>query len=215
MFKSVIFDLDGTLLNTLEDLHDAVNYTLNYFSLATRKLSETRKFVGNGVKNLILRALPEDKKDMVDIALPVFKEYYGAHKAVKTAPYSGIIEMLEVLSQKGIKSAIVSNKYDLAVKELQRSTFDGLIDYALGEKEGLKRKPEPDSVFYAMEQIGAQKESCVFVGDSETDILTAKNAGLKCIAVTWGFRDEEELIALNPDMVARTPKELEKLILDN
>ncbi len=212
--KTVIFDLDGTLLNTLDDLSDGVNYTLRKFGFKQRTIEEVRAFVGNGVKNLILRALPEDKKDMLDKCLPVFKEYYGEHNAVKTAPYEGIIELLTRLKEKGIRTAIVSNKYDLAVKQLQESTFGGLIDFALGEGNGIKVKPDPEGIYYAMDKIGATKDSCVYVGDSEVDVITARGAGLKCITVTWGFRDEQTLRALSPDMIARSVEELEKLILE-
>lgn len=212
-FKTVIFDLDGTLLNTLDDLADGVNYTLRYFGYAERTIDEVRAFVGNGVRNLIIRALPDDKKDLVDTVLPVFKEYYGAHSSVKTAPYKGILDLLKMLKEKGVSTAIVSNKYDLAVKELSKNTFKGLIDFALGEGNGIGIKPAPDGIYAAIKELNANLDDCVYVGDSEVDVLTAHNAGLPCISVTWGFRDEELLVSLGSEYVVHNTEELLNLIL--
>lgn len=214
-FKAVIFDLDGTLLNTLDDLADGVNYALRQFGYAERTIEEVRVFVGNGVRNLIYRALPDDKKDMLDTVLPVFKTYYGAHSAVKTAPYIGIMDVLEVLKEKNIRTAIVSNKFDLAVKELSKKTFKGLIDFALGEGNGIATKPAPDGIYAAIKELQVDPKDCVYVGDSEVDIVTARNAGLPCISVTWGFRDEELLRSLGAEYVAHDTQELLEIIFND
>lgn len=182
----VLFDLDGTLLNTLEDLADAVNYTLHHFGCPERSLEEVRTFVGNGVRNLLTRALPgrEDDPDFEEV-LQVYTDYYGVHSQDKTKPYDGILAALAKVSAK-YPVAIVSNKHDSAVKSLCADFFPGY--YALGETPGCPRKPNPDMVYKVMQDIGVEK--CVFVGDSEVDVLTAKNAGVPCISVLWGFRDK-------------------------
>ncbi len=186
----VLFDLDGTLLNTLEDLADAVNYTLHHFGCPERSLEEVRKFVGNGVRNLLTKALPgrEDDPDFEEV-LQVYTTYYGAHSQDKTKPYAGILEAMTQISAK-YPVAIVSNKHDSAVKSLCAHYFPGF--YALGETQGCPRKPAPDVVYKVMEDLGVEK--CVYVGDSEVDVLTAKNAGVPCVSVLWGFRDREVLV---------------------
>lgn len=181
----ILFDLDGTLLDTLEDLRDAVNHTMRTLGYPERSLAEVRRFVGNGARRLIDQVVPEGADG--EKAFGVFKTYYDAHCCVKTRPYNGIPEALNAL--KDYPMAIVSNKPDSAVKALCADYFPGI--YALGEAEGCPRKPAPDMVFKAMEAIGV--DSCVYVGDSEVDVLTAKNAGVPCLSVLWGFRDREEL----------------------
>jgi len=190
MYQAYIFDLDGTLLNTLEDLKNALNATLREFGYPERTLEDTRTFVGNGLKNLLQRAT-EFKADNVEEMLVFLKAYYSVHCEDFTKPYDGILALLETLKKQGKKIGIVSNKADPYVKQLAKSYFKGLIDVAIGENEdaGIRKKPAPDSVFTAMKELGVGKEECVYVGDSETDIETAKNAGVDCISVTWGFRD--------------------------
>lgn len=213
--KAIVFDLDGTLLNTLTDLHLSVNYTFDKYGFKHRTESEVRSFLGSGVRVLVEKALPDDKKHMTDECLEVFKEYYDRHKDDNTAPYAGINEMLYTVRKAGYKSAIVSNKYDAAVQQLKEVTFSGLIDFAVGEGNGVRTKPAPDGVLLALERLGATKDEAVYVGDSEVDLMTARNSGLKCIAVTWGFRDRDELIARGALNIIDSPAELLPLIESN
>ena len=186
---TVLFDLDGTLLNTLEDLADAVNATLNHFGCPERSLEEVRQFVGNGAERLIRLALPGKTDDPnVMQVLGWFKDYYAAHSQCKTKPYDGILEALAEVKRE-FPVAIVSNKPDNAVKLLCGQYFAGV--YALGESSACPRKPAPDMVFQAMNAIGA--DHCIYVGDSEVDVLTAKNAAVPCLSVTWGFRNVDTL----------------------
>ena len=188
MKTGILFDLDGTLLDTLEDLADAVNHTMRQFGYPERTLEEVRCFVGNGARKLIERAVPDGAD--VDAVLAAFRTYYDAHCQVKTKPYGGIMEALAELEKK-YPIAVVSNKPDSAVKSLCADYFPGL--YARGESTDCPRKPAPDMVFKAMEAIGVER--CIYVGDSEVDVLTAKNAGMPCLSVLWGFRDREEIEA--------------------
>lgn len=192
MKKFVIFDLDGTLLNTLEDLKDSTNFAMREFGYCERTLEEVRKFVGNGVRKLIERAVPKTC-DKIDECLQCFKKNYSENMYNKTAPYEGIVELLQILQKKGIKTAVVSNKFDAAVKELCEKYFNGLIDIAIGQSDDVPAKPSPISVFKAMEMFEVDKNSTIYVGDSDVDVQTAKNAGLPCVGVTWGFRDRENL----------------------
>ena len=180
----ILWDLDGTLLNTLEDLMDGVNYALAQFGLPPRTLEEIRQFVGNGAANLIIRAV--DGRAETQAVLETFRTYYNAHCQIKTGPYPGILEALACLKEK-YPMAIVSNKPDSAVKPLCQQYFPGM--YALGERSDCPRKPAPDMVYKAMADIGV--ETCIYVGDSEVDVETAKNAGVKCLSVLWGFRDKD------------------------
>lgn len=181
----ILFDLDGTLLNTLEDLKDATNAALDHFGCPPRSLEEIRSFVGNGARNQLRLSLPGKADDPeLETVLSWYKEYYSTHCQIKTAPYGGILSALADLSR-DYPVAIVSNKPDAAVKTLCAHFFPGV--YALGESADCPRKPAPDMVFRAMKAIGV--ESCIYVGDSEVDICTASNAGVRCISVLWGFRD--------------------------
>ena len=193
MKKAVIFDLDGTLLNTLDDLADSTNYALSKFGYPTRTIEEVRQFVGNGVAKLIERAIPE-----------------GQNMYNKTAPYNGIIVMLSNLKSKGIKIAVVSNKFDLAVKELCKKYFEGFIDFAAGENEaqGIKKKPAPDTVFSVLNEFNFAPEDAVYVGDSDVDIMTAKNSKMPCISVTWGFRDKKFLLENGATILINAPSEI-------
>lgn len=207
MIDTIIFDLDGTLLDTLTDLYLSTNYTLEKYGLPLRSKNEVRSYLGNGIKATIERALPDDKKDMLDEVLPIFKNYYDEHKEDNTAPYDGIIEMISVAKKAGYKTAIVSNKYDKAVQQLKDQTFNE-VDYALGEKEGIKPKPDPAGVLYAIEKLGSTVEKSVYVGDSEVDFMTANNSKLPFIAVSWGFRDKSDLIARGVKTVIDHPSQL-------
>ncbi len=182
----ILFDLDGTLLNTLEDLTDGTNYALRALGCPERSLEEVRSFVGNGAAKLMMQAVPEGTD--YHEALALFQSYYPAHCRVKTAPYPGIPQALATLGKK-YPLAIVSNKPDAAVKPLCSHYFPGI--YARGESTDCPRKPAPTMVYKAMEAIGA--DTCIYVGDSEVDVLTAKNAGVPCLSVTWGFRKEAEI----------------------
>ena len=188
MKTGIIFDLDGTLLDTLEDLADSVNYILRENGCPERSLGEVRAMVGNGVRNLMLQALSPDKKGQVDEILPAFRAYYGTHSRIKTRPYPGIPEALEKLA-KEYPMAVASNKPDAMVKPLCREHFGEI--YALGERAECPRKPAPDMVYAVMKELGVER--CVYVGDSEVDLETAANAGVPCLSVLWGFRDREVL----------------------
>ena len=186
---AILFDLDGTLLNTLEDLTDATNAALNHFGCPERTMEEVRSFVGNGAERLIRLALPGQEDDpAVSEVLCWYKDYYAAHSQIKTRPYDGVLEALQAVKE-AFPVAVVSNKPDGATKLLCKQYFGDV--YALGESSRCPRKPAPDMVHQAMAAIGAEK--CIYVGDSEVDVLTAKNAGVPCISVLWGFRDREEI----------------------
>ena len=211
MKKTVIFDLDGTLLNTLDDLADSTNYALSKFGYPTRTIEEVRQFVGNGVAKLIERAIPDGKNNPnFEKCLSIFKENYAQNMYNKTAPYNGIIEMLSNLKSKGIKIAVVSNKFDLAVKELCKKYFEGFIDFAAGENEvqGIKKKPAPDTVISVLNEFNFAPEDAVYVGDSDVDIMTAKNSKMPCISVTWGFRDEKFLLENGATILINAPSEI-------
>ena len=194
MIKTVIFDLDGTLLNTLEDLKDSTNFALSQFGFPTRTLEEVRNFVGNGVKVLIERAVPENcDSQTVEKCLAIFKENYSKNMYNHTKPYNSIKEILKKMREKGLKIGVVSNKFDSAVKKLCKLYFENLVDIAIGQADDVPKKPAPDGIFKAMKILNAEKGSTVYVGDSEVDVETAKNSGLPCIGVTWGFRDKKDL----------------------
>lgn len=189
--STVIFDLDGTLLDTLEDLADAVNFALARCGCPDRSIDEVRRFVGNGIRRLIERAVPNGASaELTDRAYAYFKEYYDLHCMDKTKAYRGVLELIRKLREKGCRMAIVSNKADHAVKELNRHFFAPEIQVAVGSTETGKKKPEPDLVWQALEELGSSREEAVYVGDSDVDLATAVNAGLPCIAVLWGFREK-------------------------
>lgn len=208
MKTGLLFDLDGTLLNTLEDLRDATNYALGVYGYPQRTLEEIRTVVGNGAANQIRKSLPEGTaEETVQTVLATYKAYYDTHCQIKTAPYEGVLEMLETL-KKDYPIAIVSNKPDTAVKTLCAQYFGDL--YALGESADCPRKPAPDMVKKGMAAIGA--ESCIYIGDSEVDILTACNAGVPCVSVLWGFRNRVLLEQSGGQHFCETPGELPKVI---
>ena len=193
-YKAYIFDLDGTLLDTLEDLADAVNYAMRKNEFPERSLSEVRSFVGDGIRLLVKRSSPEGIEDaLLEQAFADFRDYYSVHYMDKTKPYPGIEAMLRALKAQGKRLCVISNKVDYAVKLLMDQFFPGFFETVLGEREGIRRKPAPDSLLAVMEELGLSKEECVYIGDSDTDILTAKNAGIDPISVSWGFRTEEFL----------------------
>lgn len=195
MYETIVFDLDGTLLDTLDDLTDSVNAALEKYNLPKRTKNEVRAFVGNGIAKLVERAAGEENKPLWQDVLTEFKKHYASHCADKTAPYEGILSLLRALKSRGVKTAVLSNKADFAVKSLAETYFEGLLQVAVGENEGagIRKKPAPDALFSVMEQLSAKKETTVYVGDSEVDIQTAENAGIDCICVTWGFRERKFL----------------------
>ena len=214
-YRVALFDLDGTVLNTLDDLADATNAVLAANKMPLHTKDEIRMFVGNGIRRLIERAVPVGtSEETVVKVLNDFKAYYGAHSAEKTAPYAGILEMLRALRAHGVRTAVVSNKADFAVQMLAKQYFGDLFDVALGEDVAKRpAKPAPDMVYHVLEALGARKDEAVYIGDSDVDVLTAKNAGLPCIAVTWGFRDRACLEGAGATLFADTAKELQDLIL--
>ena len=208
---AVIFDLDGTLLDTLEDLRDAVNHVLRERGCPERTLEEIRHFVGNGAKKLIDQALPGNAGDPDRLeTFRAFQQYYNSHCQIKTRAYDGIPQALEILAGEGYPMAIVSNKPDSAVKPLCDQYFPGM--YARGETPDCPRKPAPDMVLRAAEALGVQPEYCIYVGDSEVDVKTARNAGMRCISVLWGFRDREDLRASGADCFCASPAELPAIV---
>lgn len=201
MKTAVLFDLDGTLLNTLEDLADSTNAALSQLGYPERTLEEVRQFVGNGARRLMEQAVPEGGD--ADAAYNAFRAYYDSHSQIKTAPYPGILAALAKIQEKH-PVAIVSNKPDSAVKILCSQYFPGI--YARGESPDCPRKPAPDMVFMAMQALGCDR--CIYVGDSEVDVLTAKNAGVPCLSVLWGFRDKDQIEAAGGTVFCAAPGEL-------
>lgn len=215
-YTTVIFDLDGTLLNTLSDLHASTNHALAAHGLPPRSLDEVRSFVGNGIRNLIRLAVPTGSSDeLIDTVHADFDAHYAVHNMDQTGPYPGVIELVKTLRDKGIRCCVVSNKGDYAVQPLVQHFFPNMFDVVCGEREkdGIRRKPWPDTVLECMRVVGATKGESVYVGDSEVDLLTAANAGIDCIAVTWGFRDEDFLRAQGATVLTPTAPALARLLL--
>ena len=206
---TIIFDMDGTVLNTLDDLTDSVNYVFSKFGLPARSRDEYRQFFGNGIGYAMKCAAPEGTPgSLIEEMIPVFKEYYDIHCLDKTGPYDGIIDLMKELRNSGCKMAIVSNKIDSAVKELNERFFSEYVPVAIGERPGVNRKPAPDTVFTALAELGSSTDEAVYIGDSEVDLMTAKNSNLPCIAVLWGFRDKEFLIKNGASAFAKTPEDI-------
>ena len=209
----LIFDLDGTLLNTLQDLADSTNYALSLHGLPRRTLEEVRCFVGNGVAQLISRAVPEDTPPELEArCLADFRAHYLLNMENKTAPYPGVLALLDALEAHGIHRVVVSNKFDSAVKGLCQTYFADSIPVAIGESQGVARKPAPDTVFRALEELGVPGDRAVYIGDSDVDIATAQNAGVPCISVSWGFRSRAFLLEHGASAIAATPEELFTLL---
>ena len=209
MIDTIIFDLDGTLLNTLEDLENSTNFALKKFGFPERTLEEVRVFVGNGLRRLMEQAVPEGTDAAtVDAVLAAMKAHYQEHCICKTAPYPGISELLDQLKAAGFRLAIVSNKAAPMVAQLREAFFDGQIEVALGESEQIRRKPWPDMVFAALKQLDSCAARAVYVGDSEVDVQTAKNAGIPCLSVGWGFRPAQVLEQAGVSTIYHTPQQL-------
>ncbi|MDE6087655.1 MAG: HAD family hydrolase [Oscillospiraceae bacterium] len=214
-YQLAIFDLDGTILDTLEDMYRCVNYILQKNHLPGRTRSEIRQFVGNGIRKLIERSVPADLSDpeRIDQVHRDFMVYYQQHYADYTAPYEHIPEVIRALRKSGIRTAVVSNKADYAVQSLCETYFPGLFDSVAGEKNGIRRKPAPDSVLAVLEHLQIHPEQAIYIGDSDVDIQTAQNAGIPCISVTWGFRDREFLLKHHAQTLIAEPQELLGLLL--
>ncbi len=212
-YDTVIFDLDGTLLDTLEDLADSVNNIMSLYGFPCREICEVRSFVGNGVARLIELSIPDGKGNpQYNKCLADFRCHYSGNMQNKTGAYEEIPDLLEELSKAGYKLAIVSNKFDRAVKGLNQVYFEKHIKVAIGESDNIKRKPAPDTVFQALEELGSSPEKAIYVGDSEVDVETAKNSGIPCVGVTWGFRDREVLEEKGADYIIDSPRELLKIL---
>ena len=213
MYKLAIFDLDGTLLDTLGDLHSSVNFALKAFSFPERTIDEVRSFIGNGVVKLMERSTPDRiDEDTQKSCLNVFRKHYLEHMSDTTAPYANVIDLLSAVRAKGIKTAVVSNKLHPAVEDLCESYFPGLIDKAVGVSVETERKPSPVNVIRTAEYFGVKTQECIYIGDSEVDVQTAHNADLECIGITWGFRDKDCLVAHGCDFIADTADEVYNLI---
>ena len=207
-----IFDLDGTLLNTLNDLAASTNYALRSAGMPEHSVEDVRRFVGTGVKKLMERAIPDGLENpKFDETYATFRRHYLEHSLDTTKPYEGIPEVLAELKRRGKKLAIVSNKFYAATQELAKHFFPETIQVAIGERENIHKKPAPDTVLEAMRQLGVGKEGSIYIGDSDVDIDTAKNVGIPCISVLWGFRDKDFLISHGATHLIKTPKELLEL----
>lgn len=212
-FNTLLFDLDGTLLDTLGDLADSVNYVLSRFCFEKRTDEEVKAFIGNGIPTLLRRALPPgSSREVCDKALEYFKQYYNINMKNRTRPYEGIEETLRALKSAGCKIGVVSNKSDYAVKELCSYFLGGLIDSALGSTAEDTRKPSPKMVYDSLDILKSDKAGTVFIGDSDTDIQTAKNAGISVICVGWGYRTPDFLLEHGADKIVYTPRELLSLL---
>ncbi len=214
-YKAIIFDMDGTILDTLDDLADSVNHSLAAFGFPARKREEIRAFLGNGMIRLIRLSVPEGTPAEHEAAvLEEHKRYYPLHCADKTRAYEGIPELLAKLKEAGIRTAVVSNKSDANVRALVKAYFDGLFDVSIGAREGIPRKPAADLVELALKELGVEKQETLYVGDSDVDLATAANAGLKMITVLWGFRDRKFLEECGAEAFAESAEELAAQILD-
>lgn len=208
-YATYIFDLDGTLLNTLDDLASSTNAALRHSSMPERTTDEVRRFVGNGVRLLMERAVPDGSANArFDETFAYFRNHYLHHSLDTTHPYDGIVELLVGLKRRGKRIAIVSNKFYAATQELARHFFPDTVEVAIGEREGIRKKPAPDTVMEALRQLGVSAEGAVYIGDSEVDVATARNCSMPCISVLWGFRDEAFLREQGATTFVRSPLEI-------
>lgn len=208
-YKTYIFDLDGTLLSTLADLAASTNYALRTHHMPERSLDEVRRFVGNGVKKLMERAIPDGLNNhLFEETFATFRQHYMQHNLDTTQPYPGIMQLLEQLKAEGKNIAVVSNKFYAATRELCRHFFGDLVPVAIGEREDIRKKPAPDTVIEALRELGVDKEGAVYIGDSDVDIMTAKNSGMPCVSVLWGFRDKEFLLEHGATTLISQPEDM-------
>lgn len=208
-YKTYIFDLDGTLLSTLADLAASTNYALRTHHMPESSLDEVRRFVGNGVKKLMERAIPDGLNNpLFEETFATFRQHYMQHNLDTTQPYPGIMQLLEQLKAEGKNIAVVSNKFYAATRELCRHFFGDLVPVAIGEREDIRKKPAPDTVIEALRELGVDKEGAVYIGDSDVDIMTAKNSGMPCVSVLWGFRDKEFLLEHGATTLISQPEDM-------
>ena len=213
-YKLAIFDMDGTILDTLDDLTDTMNHCLQKYNLPVRTKADVRSFVGNGILRLVEQGVPnETDTKQIENIYQEFLDYYKIHSADKTKPYDGILCLLCKLKEQGFMTAVVSNKADSAVQKLCEKYFNGLFDVAVGEQATVRRKPAPDSVNAVLKQLNIDKKNAVYIGDSEVDIQTAQNTKISCVSVGWGFRDREELMDYGAEVIVSTVDELYAAIL--
>lgn len=213
MIKAIIFDLDGTLLNTVDDIKNSLNYVLKNNNFPEKSDEEVKSFLGYGSLNLIKDSLPKDTSN--DIINNLYNEYvshYTANNNILTGPYDDILTLIKLLKANKYLLAITSNKMQPAVSKLNDDIFLGLIDVAIGEREGLKLKPDPEMLYLALKELKLNSNEVIYVGDTEVDLLTAKNANIKSVAVTWGFRNKKELLKHNPNYIIDTPLDLLEVI---
>lgn len=214
-YKAIIFDLDGTILNTILDMANACNHVLSKHGFKKRTVDEIKSFVGNGIKKTLSLCVPNDTPDeVVDMLYNEYNPYYNEHCDINTKAYEGITDLLINKKKEGVKLAVVSNKGDTAVRILCKKHFPGLFDVTIGERAGIRRKPYPDSLYACINELGINKKNVIYVGDSEVDIETAKNAGIPCISVTWGFRDKDFLISKGAVLLADHPSEISDILLN-
>ena len=212
-YTTIVFDCDGTLLDTLTDLRNAVNYVLRAHDLPERSVPEVKAALGNGVAHLMRQSLPDSISEaQFNTYLDEFKAYYGEHLQDYTAPYPGMLNVLDTLRTKGYKLAIVSNKIQEGITPLNKEYFGDRLPVAIGERPGLQRKPAPDMVLQALKELGSTQDESIYIGDSEVDVATAKNSGLLCIGVTWGFRDEQLHKDLGVKYIARKAEDIVTII---
>ncbi len=213
MLKTIIFDMDGTILNTLDDITKSVNVSLEFHKLPLKTTDEVRLAVGRGALNLIKGVVPIDSSDeLIKSVYDKYQSYYDEHSNDLTAPYEGIKDLLKTLKDKGYQLAVVSNKHEYLVKALNIDVFDSIFDLSIGQTEGIPIKPAPDMLYRGLKLLDSTIDDSIFIGDSDTDMQTAKNAGIKSIGVTWGFRDEEVLVKEGAQFIVSSPFEILNII---
>ena len=214
-FRAVLFDMDGTVLDTLDDLTNAVNHTLSEYAMPLIDRWQAASYLGNGAKYLLSRAVPADTPEiLLDEMLRAYQPWYDSHCAILTAPYPGILPLMRALREAGVKQAVISNKQDSAVRQLAEQHFPGLLEIAVGESTTVRRKPNPDAVLAALREMDVDKADAIYVGDTEVDLRTAENAGLACAAVGWGFRTEDQLVDAGAGHVFQNAEELQAWLLE-
>jgi phosphoglycolate phosphatase len=214
-YKAVLFDMDGTVLDTLADLTNAINHTLSDYGMPLLDKRQVAQYLGNGAAWLMSRAVPEGTPDALrEEMLRAYQPWYDSHCAILTAPYPGIVPLMQALREAGVKQAVISNKQDTAVKQLAAQHFPGLLETAVGESETVRRKPNPDAVLAALREMGVEKRDAVYVGDTEVDLRTAENAGLACAVVGWGFRTVEQLYEAGAEHIFQSAEELRGWLLE-
>lgn len=212
MVKAVIFDLDGTLIDTIAELANASNYALVKLGFPTWEIKDYRGFVGNGITRLLLRSLPQDAKDRIDEARRLFNEYYSVHLLDNAPPYEGVPQLVKELKRRGIRVCVNTNKAQTFAKALAESVFPGEFEIVIGDEGGFPRKPDPAAALYLAEKMGAAPSECIFMGDSGVDLETAKNAGMTSVLCSWGFVYKDVLMGMDYENIINRPEELLDII---